>query len=129
MDLLILTYKKAFDDLIIQSTTECKISKNPPNHPKVYSIILARVPKPILPTLVDAGAIKRRVPEQRVGLVVRLTEPSTEYRTVTLLMHVRRAELQGLPEVLFAVSERLQRRRLVQQPQNVRALCGARPFG
>ena len=93
------------------------------------SYILARVPKPIPPTLVDAGAIKRRVPEQRVGLVVRLTEPSTEYRTVTLLMHVRWAELQGLPKVLFAVSERLQRRRLVQQPQNVRALCGARPFG
>ena len=126
MDLLILTYKKASVDLRIQSTTECKILENPPNHPKVYSIILAHVPQPILPTLVDVGAIKHRLPEQHVDLVVRLTEPRSKHRAVT---HIQQVELQGFPEVLCAVSAWLQCRQRVQQSQNVRVLCRARLLG
>ena len=74
--------------------------------PKIYSIT-APVLRPIPPTLVDARAVESRFPEQRVDLVVRLTEPRTERCAVT---DVRRATPQALPEVLCAVSARVQRR-------------------
>ena len=74
--------------------------------PKIYSIT-APVLGPIPPTLVDARAVESRFPEQRVDLVVRLTEPRTERRAVT---DVRRATPQALPEILCAVSARVKRR-------------------
>ena len=74
--------------------------------PKIYSIT-APVLGPISPTLIDACAIESRFPEQRVDLVVRLTEPRTERCAVT---DVRRATPQALPEVLCAVSARVEGR-------------------
>jgi hypothetical protein len=74
--------------------------------PIIYSVT-APVLGPIPPALVHTRANERRLPEQRVHLVVRLTEPRTERRAIT---HVWRATPQALPEILRAVPARVERR-------------------
>ena len=82
-----------------------------------YKIYSATAPdlEPIPQTLVDARVIERRLPEQCVDLVVRLTEPRTSGGR-----HRRRSPRS---------STQCQRWQWVQQLQHVRALWGALPPG
>jgi hypothetical protein len=83
-----------------------KRTENLPIIPKIYSVT-APVLGPIPPALVHARGIEHRLPEQRVHLVVHLTEPRTENHAVT---HVWQATLQALPEILCAVPAQVELR-------------------
>jgi len=83
------------------------------------ALITTPVLRPILPPLVHARTIERRLAENRVDLVVRLAKPRGERRARA---HVGRAAAHAVAEVARAVRARVELRECVEELQHVRAL-------